>query len=163
VKRRKDDQLRQSPEATAERAAASGARSLLVGLVLGLVACGSETDLGRPLPSPTTSPRKPVGVEGGRVRIWPNSVPVDSGVPYRFTLMTHCGLRVSYPDFDGSFWRYVGPGSSGGISAPAGFEDPSDAGTMILLDQRTAEFRSASGKSARFRRIRGPIEVLGCA
>jgi hypothetical protein len=97
------------------------------------------------------------------MRLWPNSARVERGVVYRFDLLTHCGLGRSYPDFDGSFWRFVGHGSGGGPNAPRGFEDPSDVGTMTLVDRRTAEYRSSLGVEVDFRRIRGPIEVFGCA
>jgi hypothetical protein len=136
----------------------------MVALVVVLPACRPDASESiKPLPSPTTTPREPVLVKGGRVRLWPSSPNVEPEIVYRFMLLTHCGLDRSYPDFDSSFWRYVGTGPSGGINAPPGFGNPIDEGTMTLLDEETAEFRSPSGKVARFGRIGGPIEILACA
>lgn len=64
-----------------------------------------------------------------------------------FSLYTHCGLDWSPIEIDGSFWQATGPGplSDGQNNPPPGFGNPSDQGTLTLLDDRHATFVSSRG------------------
>jgi len=105
-----------------------------------------------PLPGPSRSQAQPVGSTGQFV-FYANSGHVTQGVKYGFRLYSHCGLDYpTGPDFDGSFWRSVGPGDDGSGNPPAGFANPYDTGTMTLLSAQLAEYHGWSGATMRFTR-----------
>jgi hypothetical protein len=98
--------------------------------------------LARSLPSGSPVPASPVD---SQVVVFPSSGQVEMGVEYRYTLYTHCGLDGAV-DFDGSLWDFAGPGPAddGSHSPPAEFDNPFDHGTMKLVSEDVAEYRSAS-------------------
>lgn len=132
------------------------AASLAVGIlvVAGLTTACSEPQP-RPLPKPADATRPPLPLENGRLKIWPASAEVKQGVPYLFTLLTHCGLDHSV-DFDASFWL-IEEGDP-----LAEFDNPTDEGTMILLDTEHARFTSDGGGGIEFVRLEGSKDVLPC-
>jgi hypothetical protein len=72
---------------------------------------------------------------------------VEAGVPYRFDLLTHCGIEWAY--LDGRYW----------IAAPK-IDPPSDwspveSGTITLVNENEARFEGDSGGEASF----GPAPV----
>ena len=112
----------------------------------------------QPLPPPHSVPG-PIHVSGGGYRFFAASGRVRLGVPYRFTLSTHCGLG-SLVDFDGSFWDVAG---DGGPNPPPGFGNPSDQGVMTLTSVDQAVYRSSQGVAATFvRHGRSKVSLL-CA
>jgi hypothetical protein len=67
---------------------------------------------------------------------------VEEGVPYRFNLLTHCGIEWAY--FGGRYW----------VPKPKA-DTPSDwanieAGTMVLERPGVARFEADKGGGARF-------------
>ncbi len=118
-------------------------------------ACGeSGGPEARPLPSPTASPRHE-NLPDGRVRIWPISARVQQGVPYRITVLTHCGLDHAL-DFDGSFWQVVEQPASPELG---GLEDEGD---ITLESEDEATYRSAAGQVFRLVRREGPKAIFPC-
>lgn len=67
---------------------------------------------------------------------------VEQGVPYRFALLTHCGIEWAY--FDGRYWvprpRVLPPGNWASI----------ESGTMVLVRWDEAVFEAEAGGGARF-------------
>lgn len=80
-----------------------------------------------------------------------NSKPAQLGLPYRFVVATHCGIDWAI-DFDGTFW---GPAPEDARAYRRGNLDlrqPSDRGTMTLLSDARAEYRSKSGSVITYQR-----------
>ena len=102
------------------------------------------------------------GVNGGTV-FRPSSVPIEHGVPYRFSL-GHCGL-LSPVDVDGSFWDALDGMTAGGapldLEGDAEMNHATDGVFAVIGDE--ARFRSASGAVVRFERHPGDKEFVACA
>jgi hypothetical protein len=106
---------------------------------------------------------QPLG--NGLSRYFPRSGRVSQGVSYQFQLYTHCGLDWPQAmDFDGSFWDPIGPGpaSDGNGNPPVGFGNPIDRGTITLISQTLAQYRSSTGTMMQWRRHPGPQISGGC-
>jgi hypothetical protein len=119
----------------------------------------------RPLP-PATGSSRPEAVGNGQFAFSPRSARITIGVPYRFTLYTHCGL--DWPgavDFDGSLWYPIGPGpaSDGNTNPPPGYGNPFDRGVMTLVSPTIAQYRSSAGAVMRFSRHVGRQISFPCA
>ena len=73
------------------------------------------------------------------------------GVPYAFTLYTHCGVLGAGP-FDGRAWVADPPLSDGSGNPPPGFTQDENVtyGSMTLVSRSVAEFKSRSQQAARF-------------
>ncbi len=84
---------------------------------------------------------------------------VEQGIPYRFTLLTHCGVEYAY--FDGRYW-VVDPPNEDPANPPAGWGNPVDQGTMVLLSDDEAVYRNAAGGEARFRPASSEFRPPGC-
>ncbi len=119
--------------------------------------------LARPLPPKMQGAGWGIPNEAGAILAFPVSGKVEEGVDYRYTLSTHCGLD-RHIDFDGSLWDFSGPGTvDGGIeSAPAGFNNPFDHGTMRLVSDDDAEFRSEQGLIVEYNRREGGKHIEMC-
>jgi hypothetical protein len=65
----------------------------------------------------------------------------DAGRPYR--LYTHCGIE--WAKIDGTFWRAKHPLSDGSGNPPAGWGNPVQDGTLVVLGLTTARFESPAG------------------
>jgi len=112
-----------------------------------------DAAVGIPLPGPANSYQPQPASSTGQYVFYANSGHVKQGVRYQFQLYTHCGLNfLTGPDFDGSFWKSVGPGDDGSGNPPAGFGNPYDNGTMTLVSADIAEYHTSSGASIRFTR-----------
>ena len=80
----------------------------------------------------------------------PYGAGVEIGIRYEYLLYTHCGVLAAR--IDGREWDADPPLLDDvGANPPPGWGNPFDRGTMVLLASDVAEFRSASGKVARFR------------
>jgi hypothetical protein len=92
------------------------------------------------------------------------SSPTASSEGRPFSLYTHCGLDWSPIEIDGSFWKVTGPGplSDGQNNPPPGFGNPSDQGTLTLLDDRHAMFVSSEGVRIDLVRLDERPEVRLC-
>jgi hypothetical protein len=73
----------------------------------------------------------------------------EIGRPYEYDLYTHCGILGA--EFDGREWDATPPLTNGSGNPPEGWGNPSDHGTMTLLAENVAEFKSDGGLVARFR------------
>jgi hypothetical protein len=116
---------------------------ITVCLVLGpLAACTSSTESDRP--QPESSESYPTDAA--------NSKPADLAKPYRFVLATHCGIDWAI-DFDGAFWQPLSQDERafrrGRLKA---LDEPSDRGTMTLISEGQAVYRSNNGPVIRYTR-----------
>lgn len=139
--------------------------AVIVLVVLLVIATITEGASVRDLPAPASA-SAPLAVGNGQYIFFPQSSHVTIGVHYRFTLFTHCGLEWPVAvDFDGSFWRPIGPGpaSDGNGNPPPGFANPVDHGIMTLLSPTLAEYRTSSGTAMRFSRRTGEQRAAMCS
>jgi hypothetical protein len=130
--------------------------------LVAMCACTILTDTRGPhqLPSPRRSHSRSESVENGGWKFWPRSARVRPAVPYAFST-GHCGLEF-LTDFDGSFWIPIDPNPE---RDPPEFFYSQDSGTMTLVAENEAEYRSDSaGETAMLKRHDGPLIVKGlCA
>ena len=118
----------------------------------------------RPLPA-AKSGVNPVPTASGQFIYSPRSASIRQGIPYRFTLYTHCGLEWPLAaDFDGSYWDLNNPDAtpSESGSPPPGFGNPVDHGVMTLTSASLAEYHSQGGKTIQFRRHPGARVASPC-
>jgi hypothetical protein len=64
------------------------------------------------------------------------------GRPYQ--LYTHCGIE--WTKIDGTFWRAEHPLSDGSGNPPAGWDNPFQNGTLVLVTPTSARFNSPAGR-----------------
>jgi hypothetical protein len=88
----------------------------------------------------------------GRVRPAAGDSPVQQGVFYRHTLMTHCG--VEYARFDARWWqtsprRYRADGTQ--ANPPSGWGNPFTSGKMAVVADDMAVFIADTRQRAAFR------------
>jgi hypothetical protein len=136
---------------------------LVIGLLAAL-ALQAMASVPRDLPPAWGAPKaEPVG--DGQFRVFPQSAPVEVGVPYRMQLYTHCGLDWPLAvDFDRSYWDPIGPGlaSDGSANPPISYGNPFDHGTMTLKTRTLAQYRSDGGATMMFSRHPGPRVAYLC-
>lgn len=116
---------------------------------------------------PSTASSQPADLDAhGLAALTANSPDALKGRPYRFNLYTHCGADHN-TDFDGSFWRvimgapstqYLTGADEPKLSAPRGTGDPYDIGTMTLVLDDLATYRSATGRQLLF--VRGGTSTV---
>jgi hypothetical protein len=113
-------------------------------------------------PAATHATPRPIG--NGQFVFTPQSGRVSLGVPYRITLLTHCGLDWPIAvDFDGSFWDPSGSVGQGTGNPPPGIGNPTDQGIITLVAPDVAEYRSRGGVIVRFNRHPGPRAAVPCS
>lgn len=120
---------------------------------------------------PSTASSQPADLDAhGLAALTANSPDALKSRPYRFSLYMHCGADHS-TDFDGSFWRVImGAPSTMDLTgadeptvpAPRGIDDPYDTGTMTLLLDNLATYRSASGRRLLFVRSGTSTVIRPC-
>ncbi|HKY55466.1 MAG TPA: hypothetical protein VJM08_14210 [Anaerolineales bacterium] len=108
------------------------------------------------LPIATWTPVSPAEAKQNPDVREPLSPPAELGKTYPFQLYTHCGADLAV-DFDGSFWQLSNP-----AQVPESLGDPSQEGTMTLIDPDHARF-DFEGGSLLFIRHQGPKYILPCA
>lgn len=98
----------------------------------------------------------------GGVLFEPSSVPIDHGVPYRFSL-GHCGL-ASPVDVDGSFWDPIDGVEPGGtrLDLTADSEMINATSGIIAVIDDEARLRTDSGTVVRFARHAGTKDFPSC-
>ena len=69
------------------------------------------------------------------------------GTRYYFILYTHCGIKFAY--FGNRYWQTT-PLNDGNGNPPPGWKNPSDPGTIQLLDRDHAVFEDADGHVLNF-------------
>ena len=72
----------------------------------------------------------------------------EIGQPYRHVLHTHCGIHETR--FAGAWWDAQPELDDGNGNPPAGWQNPTQPGTMELMRRRTALFRDDAGHEVRF-------------
>src|SRR5436305_2301694 len=76
-------------------------------------------------------------------------VSLSSGITRRahtrraYQLYTHCGIK--WAKIDGTFWRARHPLSDGSGNPPAGWGNPFQDGTLVLIGPTSARFDAAAG------------------
>ena len=111
----------------------------------------------RPLPPPVGD-RQPEELPDLVFRIWPNSAPVEQGVPYRIRVGTHCELGPI--DFDGSFWEAETDLTTADLDLP----DPEDSGEISLESQDVALYISSTGAEITLTRMDDEfVDLDACA
>lgn len=113
-----------------------------------------------PVPEPTPLPEPVPGEDPtGAPRVG-GDVALDVGVAYTFDLLTHCG--VSHGFFDGRWWRSEAAIEAPAASAPEGWDDPYETGTLVLVDAELAEFTAGNGDTLVFTPAPSDFEPPGC-
>ncbi len=69
------------------------------------------------------------------------ATPVHAGRSYQ--LYTHCGIE--WAKIAGAFWRATRRLSDGSGNPPAGWDNPFQQGTIVILGPRTARFDASAG------------------
>jgi len=136
-----------------------------------LPVASSETPMRLQSTAPSTAAPQAADLDAhGLAALTANSPDALKGRPYRFHLYTHCGADHS-TDFDGSFWRvimgapstqYLTGADEPTVPAPRGMDDPYDTGTMTLLLDDLATYRSATDRHLLFVRIGTSTLVRPC-
>lgn len=132
---------------------------------LGLGACGSSpAPIPTALPSPVREART-IAQPNGSIRIEAVSARVVPNQPYRFPVFTHWGFTANSFDFDGSFWSISDAPAAFAAqngNPPAGIDNPTDQGLIVLTAQDRATWVARGG--ARLELTRGPneVQVFGC-
>jgi hypothetical protein len=92
----------------------------------------------------------------------PHSSPAGAGDTVSYTVYTTCGLDAMAFDIDGSLWvpATIDPADRPGT--PSGFAGPDDVGTLTLVSDQAAEYRSSRGRVISLRRLSGNFESEGC-
>jgi hypothetical protein len=114
--------------------------------VVTLAACTDSTSDARP------------GVErvcGPDVETAPCGKGVEEGVPYRFELLTHCGVEWAY--LDGRYWI-----AAPKINPPPDW-NPIQSGTITLVNEHEAKFEGDSSGDASFRPAPNGYRPRPCA
>jgi hypothetical protein len=102
-----------------------------------LVAAGVVFAVTRPTPGP------------GPVTPAPAASPSASARPFSFDLLTHCG--VDEAKIGDTYFEAEQPIIGPATTAPAGWDNPYQRGTMTLLSPDTAVFHDDRGHEVRFR------------
>jgi hypothetical protein len=151
------------------------ARTLLTlaAVAVAVVGCGGEsappssvggTPASRP---PAVREARTVPGADGSIRIEAVSARVSPGQPYVFSVFTHCGFTDNAFDFDGSFWSIAkAPAAfaaqAGSGNPPAGIDNPSDRGVIVLVGPDAATWTSRGGIPLRLARGGTEVRVFGC-
>ena len=142
------------------------ARGIAIVGVIAVVALGMATLIDRdvrdslpggvePLPRPTRADFRTIKTAEG-AKYWPRSAPLEQGVEYRFNT-GHCGLGFM-TDFDASFWEAAED------ATPPDFYISEDTGTIEVVSEDEAVYRSSDGATATLTRLDGPLVTEeGCA
>jgi len=148
-------------------------RSTVALLVLAalLLGCGSDPASPQPadpiaLPSPVREART-IPQPDGSIRIEAASARVSRNQPYVYPAFTHCGFTPNTFDFDGSFWTIVdAPAAFGaelnGGNPPAGIDNPSDEGLIVLIGPDRATWTARQGAVVQLARGPSEVKVFGC-
>jgi hypothetical protein len=149
-------------------------RVILASLLLAtiLAACGSDpaqpstVSVPIALPAPVREART-IPNPDGSIRIEAVSARAAPNQPYLYPAFTHCGFVANTFDFDGSFWAIVDAPAAFGAAAnggnpPAGIDNPSDAGVIVLVGVDRATWTSRGGGVLGFARGPSEVKVFGC-
>ena len=107
----------------------------------------------------------PTSAETVRGTVEATSAPAQLGVPYGFSLWTHCGLEEAPIDFDRSMWTIIDPPAVeviGEDQVRLPFDDPAAAGTITLVGANEATFRATEGVVVHLVRHGPSKELVTC-
>jgi hypothetical protein len=91
----------------------------------------------------------------------PHSSPVEVGDSTRGEASVRCGLDNAVFDLDGSLWVPSTIPEEDREGIPEGFAE-NDVGTLTLVSEDEAEYRSSKGRVIRLTRLSGNFEVNSC-
>jgi hypothetical protein len=91
----------------------------------------------------------------------PHSSAGEVGVPIRGEASVRCGLDNAVFDLDGSLWVPATIPDADREGIPEGFTEY-DVGTLTLLSDDEAEYRSSKGRVIPLTRLGGTFEVNSC-
>jgi hypothetical protein len=92
----------------------------------------------------------------------PHPSPAQIGESVAYTVGTRCGLDSMAFDIDGSLWVPVSIEAADREGTPAGFARDDDVGTLTLVSDEAAEYRSSGGRVIQLRRLAGNFEAQDC-
>jgi hypothetical protein len=98
-----------------------------------------------PLPEP---PPEPVPEPQPEPDAEPEPARLEVGVAVPYSLYTHCGAKTAR--FDGRLWISETFGDDALVSAPDGWGDPGDLGTLVLVDDDLAQYTASTGETLVF-------------
>lgn len=92
----------------------------------------------------------------------PHSRPIEVGGSVESIVATDCGLDSAVFDIDGSLWipTLYSDGDREGV--PDGFNADNDPGTLTLVSEAEAEYRSSEGRVIPLTRVPGNLVVHDC-
>jgi hypothetical protein len=90
-----------------------------------------------------------------------HSMPATVGESITWSIYTECGLKYSIFDLDGSLWVPVDVSPEEMERTPSGLARPDDAGTLTLISEDRAEYRSYTGRSFTLARHAGDLTLEG--
>ena len=129
----------------------AGLKTDVYALILGLLLAGCSflnpgvpTENGKRTAPPVAAP-----VENGLVG-------AEIGVQYPFKAYTHCGLDSA--QINDEVWLFEGQPTG---NPPPGFDNPVDAGSIVLIDTDHATYTSSHGVTVKLTRG-GVPRVQGC-
>ena len=135
--------------------------SLLVHFVLGLgilalAACTTAEPTPRPMATPAPMPT----VDPDLVERPPRGPGAGIGTSYPYTLYVHCGVRDAH--FDGRVWMANPMLNDGSGNPPPGWTSDDSRGTIELIRDDLAVFKSVSGRTIEFIPWSSDVEWTPC-
>ena len=91
----------------------------------------------------------------------PHSGAAEVGVPVDWTINTACGLDWAVFDLDGSLWSPIDM-EAGDRNGTAAGGDSIDVGTLTLLSNDRAEYRTSQGRVVALARLPGEFTRNDC-
>lgn len=91
----------------------------------------------------------------------PHSGPAETGVPVEWIINTSCGLDWAVYDLDGSLWSPIDIKAGDQEGTVVGGDD-NDTGTLMLISNDRAEYRTSQGRVVALARLPGDYTRDDC-
>ena len=131
---------------------------LLVFLIVATAGCdGSSVSTAQPT-SPTATPAPMPTVDPELLERPPQGPGAEIGSTYPYTLYVHCGVRDAH--FDGRVW--MADPMLGNYNPPPGWTSDDSRGTIELVRDDLAIFKSVSGRTIEFIPWPSDVEWTPC-
>ena len=131
---------------------------LLVFLIVATAGCDSSSIPTAQPTSPTTTPAPMPTVDPSLLERPPQGPGAEIGNVYPYTLYVHCGVRDAH--FDGRVW--MADPMLGNYNPPPGWTSDDSRGTIELVRDDLAIFKSVSGRTIEFIPWPSDIERTPC-
>ena len=92
----------------------------------------------------------------------PHTGPAEVGVEAELIVSSDCGIDNMVFDHDGSLWNPTVIKDSERQGTPEGFESDNDVGTIVLISEDEAEYRSSHGRVVKPSRLPGHLVITDC-